>query len=322
MAEATLLDKTFATDVFKGLTAIQKYIPSKYFYDEAGDKLFQDIMHMPEYYLTRCEYEILSFNKEILLSCFTKGADAFRLIELGAGDGLKTKILLRHFSEKGICFDYLPVDISANALNKLLVTIKQQMPAVNSKGLEGDYFDCIDKLARNDGVKNVVLLLGSNIGNYSNEEALRFLKSLNKSLSKGDNVLIGFDLKKDPALILDAYNDKSGITKVFNLNLLNRINKELGADFNIENFKHYPVYDPETGECKSYLLSTKRQQVIIKQLNVAISFRAWEPIYTEVSKKYSIQEINELAEATGFKVRQNFLDCKHYFVDSLWEVNT
>ena len=165
----------------------------------------------------------------------------------------------------------------------------------------------------------MVLFLGSNIGNFTIDEAKTFLSSANKNLNKGDYFLVGVDLKKDPQVILNAYNDRKGITRAFNFNLLTRINNELDANFQLENFEHFPTYDPISGETKSFLISKKDQVVQFNQSDEKIQFKYAEPIFMEVSKKYDIEELEELANSSNFKVVEHFFDCKHYFVNSLWK---
>ena len=307
----------FAKDVAKGLSQRPKRLSSKYFYDEIGDKLFQDIMAMPEYYLTNAEYEIFENHKADILNLFE--GKAFDLIELGAGDGTKTKVLLNHFLEKGADFQYLPIDISDNALLLLENDLRENLPNLKVNPLQGDYFEVLEKLAGESQKPKVVLFLGANIGNFSRQQAVEFLEALHDTLNKGDLLLIGFDLKKDPATILDAYNDKAGITAAFNLNLLRRINRELGADFDLKAFKHWENYDPITGATRSFIVSTKKQKVTIEALDMAFRFEAWEAIDVELSQKYSLGEIDHLAEITGFETKTHFFDQRNYFVDAIWK---
>ena len=165
-----------------------------------------------------------------------------------------------------------------------------------------------------------MFFLGSNIGNFSKKEAIGFLRHVVGFLNTDDFLFIGFDLKKDPETILRAYDDREGITRQFNLNLLRRINNEFDADFDTNSFMHYPVYNPQTGECKSYLVSTRNQFVRLKALNKVIPFAAWETIHTEISQKYDLQDIETFAAASGCEIAGNFLDSKRYFVDSIWRV--
>lgn len=312
-------DKVFAQDVLIGLSRKPKALPSKYFYDERGSQLFQAIMSLPEYYLTDCEYEIFTMQKEKLLSLFQNGAERFDLIEFGAGDGFKTKVLLRHFIEHKADFRYLPIDISITALDELTTDLAQEFPDLQTQGLHGDYVKSLEERSASSDTRKVVLFLGSNIGNFTNKDSKTFFKNLRTTLNKGDLVMIGCDLKKDPEVILKAYNDSQGVTRQFNLNLLERINTELGANFDTMQFEHYASYDPISGEVCSYLISMKEQYVKVDAIDRIILFKQWEPIHTEISRKYTLQHLEELAQSTGFKVADNLFDCKHYFVDTVWE---
>ncbi|MBT8185125.1 MAG: L-histidine N(alpha)-methyltransferase, partial [Eudoraea sp.] len=215
---STTLKSRFAEDVYKGLTDFPKHLSSKYFYDARGDGLFQDIMAMPEYYLTNCEFEIFEQNKEDISRWFSQGGQEFNIIELGAGDGKKTKILLEHLSQKRASFRYMPVDISQNALGKLEASLKAELPDVSVEPLQGTYFEVLEEINALRHTKKVILFLGSNIGNLLHPQAVSFLSSIQKLMIAGDLLFIGFDQKKNPQTILDAYNDPKGITEDFNKN--------------------------------------------------------------------------------------------------------
>ena len=183
----------------------------------------------------------------------------------------------------------------------------------------GDYFNALDDLNKQEKGRKVLLFLGSTIGNFIYKDALRFLKELNQQMNQEDLLLIGFDLKKDPTIILNAYNDQKGITEAFNLNLLERINNELDGNFNLGDFYHYPTYNPNNGEAQSYLISKKEQKIAIKALDQTFHFEEGESIFMEISKKYDTETINKLAEEAGFEVKENFFDQKRYFTNSLWK---
>ncbi|KYG76646.1 L-histidine N(alpha)-methyltransferase [Roseivirga echinicomitans] len=319
MSETTAALSTFAKDIHSGLTSNPKCLSSKYFYDEKGDQLFQAIMGLEEYYLTRCEFEIFDQQKVEILKRFLGTDTSFNLVELGAGDGTKTKVLLNHFVSQGVDFSYSPIDISQHVLDVLSEDLEKSIPKLKVNAIQGDYFDALAKLNENHFQKEVVLFLGSNIGNFSNGSAPKFLKRLGDNLGSGDMLFIGFDLMKDPNVILSAYNDKLGVTKEFNVNLLRRINNELGANFDLEGYEHFPTYNPITGETKSHLVSNKAQEVFIEATGETYSFDAWEAIHMEVSQKYSLKTIHQLAEQAGFKVVKNFTDENEFYVDSLWE---
>ncbi len=318
MKDAIAIDKQFMEDVHQGLSANKKYLHSKYFYDETGDKLFQEIMQLDEYYLTDEEYAIFQNQKKDILKAF---GDDFSLLEFGAGDGFKTKVLLKYFLDNQVEFNYLPIDISQNVLEILESDLKKDLPHLEVDILVGEYFKALKMEELENHASKIVLLLGSNIGNFKNHDELFFLKELRNSLSMGDRVMIGFDLKKDPNVILNAYNDASGVTEKFNLNLLTRINRELGANFNINQFMHYPIYDPITGECRSFLLSKSNQKVTMEANETDYTFKKWEPIFMEISRKYDIETIHSLAKQAGFKIVKNFFSERKYYVDTLWKVD-
>ncbi len=311
------MNKNFAKDVIDGLSATEKHMSSKYFYDTNGSRIFQEIMNMPDYYLTDSEFEILSLQAQQIVEAlaFKK---PFNIIELGAGDGFKTFKLLEYLVKERIAFNYVPIDISQEAIDILSEKLLQRLPDLAIKPQVGDYFEILKKKLKGD-TPNLLLFLGSNIGNYLKDDAIDLLKLFNKVMNSGDKLLIGLDLKKNPITIRNAYDDKDGITKRFNLNLLVRMNREFEADFKLDDFDFYCYYNPETGRVKSYLVSLKKQTIFLKKLNKSIQFEQNELIWTELSKKYSLSEIEKLATISGFKLQKHFLDCKHYFTDSLWE---
>ena len=310
----------FLVDVHSGLSSEQKYLSSKYFYDDTGSKIFQDIMRMPEYYLTDCELEIFNTCKQEILSDFSRNNARFELLELGAGDGLKTKVLLSYFLKKKVDFKYLPIDISKDAVVTLVSELKSELPDLAVDGLIGDYFDLISDIKVNGYSKKIILFLGSNIGNFDEETALSFFKQLKAVLNPQDQVLIGLDMKKNSNIILKAYNDPHGYTAAFNLNLLQRINDELGGNFVISDFKHEEVYDDRTGTAKSYLISLVKQTVYIKELEKSYYFEEGEKVFMEMSQKYDIEMIENMAEKAGFRVLKNYFDSRNYFVNSLWGI--
>lgn len=307
----------FYKDVIEGLQSTPKHLSSKYFYDAVGDKLFQDLMNCDEYYPTNCELEIFTQQTAEICQAMMANGDAFDLIELGAGDAMKSTFLLKYLLEQKADFSYLPIDISENVISYLNVTLPVTLPGLKVTGLNGDYFNMLEKAASISKRRKVVLFLGSNVGNMPVSEAEDFCKQLRNHLSLGDMLLIGIDLKKNPKTILAAYNDKEGITKRFNLNLLQRINRELDADFDVAKFEHYPTYDPETGACRSYLISLEDQQVKIRGKET-ICFAKDEYIYMEISQKYNVIQANQMASGAGFKPLNIFFDSKKWFIDAIW----
>ena len=316
--KSIMLASAFEQEVYEGLTATPKHLSSKYFYDQIGDELFQDIMAMPEYYLTNSEFNILESYKEEITEIFDNG-NPFSLFELGAGDGKKTKILLRHLSEKKINFDYRPIDISQNALDQLENAVAKELPNVEINTLQGTYFETLANIGESNEKRKIILFLGSNIGNLLHPQAISFLKKIQEVLDKDDLIFMGFDLKKNPQTIIDAYNDKAGITAAFNKNILTRINNEMGGDFDLDTFLHWETYNPETGTAKSYLVSKKEQTVTINGLEKEIHFKAWETIHTEISQKYDDDVIAWLANEADLSIENQFTDEKKYYKNYIFK---
>lgn len=317
MSTTTTTDTAFADDIFAGLTAKRKHLSSKYFYDDEGSHIFQQIMNMPEYYPTNCEFEILSQQSEKILSRLNF-SQKFNIVEFGSGDGFKTKQLLKAFLNKAADFTYIPIDISQEANDILQANILKVLPNIDMQPKTGDYFDVLNELSATKA-PNLFLFLGGNLGNYKADEAHALLEKFAKGMKKGDKMVLGLDLKKNPRIIQKAYDDPHGITKAFNMNLLKRMNNELKMDIALDQFDFYCHYNPENGEVNSYLTSLKLQYVYSEVLDTTFTFEKDEMIWTELSKKYSLNEITDLAESLNFKVVKNFLDCRHYFTDSLWE---
>ncbi len=311
-------EHNFSSDVLVGLSRSPKELPSRYFYDEKGSRLFQKITELPEYYLTNCENEILNTQKNTISSLMQ--GQVFNLVELGAGDGRKTSILINHFLNKKLKFNYIPIDISESAMRSLIDFMNKKFPNLTTEGIVAEYFDGVKWLNQLNSNRNLVLFLGSNLGNFNRINANVFLHNLWNSLNSGDYVIIGFDLKKKIDTMLKAYNDSKGITSEFNLNLLQRINQELGGNFDHENFRHYASYDVFTGAMESYLVSLKQQTVFIKEIGQTFAFEAWEPIHTEYSYKYLESDVEKLAADTGFIIQEQLFDSKKYFLDSIWLV--
>lgn len=315
-ATTEITKSTFFRDVIEGLSFLPKYLHCKYFYDQAGDELFQQIMRCPEYYPSNCEMEIFREQHGALANAMLCDLNDFDLVELGAGDAIKTNHLLKYLVKRGIDFTYKPIDISDNIINYLTCTLPFELPGLQIEGLNGDYLEMLKQAAASSERRKVVLFLGSSIGNMDMKDAVDFCAEIRKALSRGDMLLMGMDLRKDPKTILAAYNDKCGITKQFNLNLLTRINNELGADFDIRKFDHFPTYDPRTGACKSFLVSLEAQEVKIGPY--VISFQKDEIIDMEISQKYTLEDTRALAGASGFMPVADFYDKKCWFLDTLW----
>lgn len=303
-------------DVLKGLSASPKRLPSKYFYDDEGSRLFQKIMSLPEYYLTRAEAEILEQHRARIISLVA--TEPFTLVELGAGDGAKTTLLLERLLQEQKRFFYAPIDISAHAIDALVQNLAKRFPTLRVHSIHDDYFRGLKALQTLTRQRTVALFLGSNIGNFTTAAARAFLRRLRRALQTGDWLLIGFDLKKDIPTLIRAYSDTAGITREFNFNLLRRLNRELGATFDLNAFQHYATYNPTLGAMESYLISKTAQTIWIESAGKSIDFDAFEPIHTEYSFKYSERDIENFAADARFESVENFYDSKRQFVDALW----
>ena len=311
--------REFANDVLLGLSERPKHLSSRFFYDERGSELFRQIMDLEEYYPTNCERSIFEAHGATLAERFAN--QQVEVVDLGAGDGVKSFILLAYMANTCAALCYRPIDISEGAMQTLVAAARLALPNLMAEGLVSDYSDGLEWLAQQPtDASRLVLFLGSNIGNFNAAQARAFLRRLWGSLRDGDHLLIGFDLKKDIDLFLNAYNDKFGITAAFNLNLLDRINRELGGHFDCDKFRHFGTYDVFSGAMESYLVSLEEQHIRIDALSHTFHFKAWEPIHTEYSYKYLRSDINSLAETTGFSIEAEWTDDKAWFIDSLWRV--
>lgn len=307
------MNQTFYKDIIEGLSKPLKTMSSKYFYDDAGDKIFQEIMHMDEYYLPKCEVEILNNQTEKIVTSF--GFDSFDIVGLGAGDGSKTKHFLKRITDLNKKVVYYPLDISADVLETNKKNITAHIPTIEVYPIAGDYFETLDRLVHDN--PKIILFLGSTIGNYDNESAEMFMKKIYDMMDERDILMVSFDLKKNPHKVLEAYNDSKGITKRFNLNLLKRINRELNGNFDMEKFDHYANYDPISGTTYSYIFSKIEQTVTIE--NQTINFDANEMIHTEISQKYSLKTIENFKNNIGFKSVEHFLDEEKNYAISLFK---
>lgn len=319
-SKSNIFNSEFARHVAEGLSAPQAFLSSKFIYDERGSKLFQDIMNLEEYYLTRSEFEILSASAKTLHQLFSSDNSVpYELIELGAGDGAKTKLLLAEAMAAGGNFVYRPVDISPEILEELAADLFNRFPGIRVEPIATSYLKALELLSESTDVRRVVLFMGSNIGNFPFEQAKEFCGAIGNTLAAEDFFMLGVDLKKDPRLILAAYDDSKGVTAAFNLNLLHRINRELGGNFDVDAWGFYPLYNPESGEVRSYLYPTREQHVSIPGLSIERTFLPGEVIHSEVSRKYSLAELEQLAQASGCQQAAFLQDSKGYFADVVWK---
>lgn len=308
----------FAEDVLHGLSSMPKQLSSRYFYDDEGSRLFQQIMELPEYYPTRAEFKIFREQKDAICDAFLSDRGGIDIIELGAGDGAKTSVLIEHFLRVGSDITYLPIDISQEANDALEKRFHRNFPTLRISPHTGDYFKVLEDLNSDGSRRKVILFLGSNIGNFQQNSAVDFFRRLRRVMTDDDRLFIGFDMQKDPRVIVAAYDDPQGVTAAFNLNLLTRINRELGGDFDLTKFSHYAQYRPVECAARSFLISREKQTVHISALGRSFDFEQWEAIFMEISQKYTQPMIEELAEKSGFEIETEFVNEDDFYVNSLW----
>lgn len=306
---ASKIEKTFAEEISSSLIGNSKFISPKFFYDKKGSDLFEKICTLSEYYPTRTEIDILK-NLSIELPSYLD--ETFRLVELGSGASVKTKLILDVFASLQDTTEYFPIDIS-EILTESSEQLLKDYDGLHITGIIDTYEGGLEFLKNYDDKKNLIIFLGSSFGNFSPNAGREFLKKINSTMKSGDLFLIGLDLIKDKQILESAYNDSLGVTAQFNLNVLSRINDELDADFNLDNFLHYSIYNKEDQRIEMYLKSLVRQSIIISKSNLLLNLEKNELIHTEYSHKYSLDQIRELLESVGFKINHVWLDDKKYF---------
>jgi L-histidine N-alpha-methyltransferase len=304
----------FAIAVRGGLTALQKSLPSKYLYDDVGSALFEAICNLPEYYLTRAETEVLSSRAQEIVDAVGTPVE---LIELGSGSAVKTRFLIDAAFARQDRLRYRPVDISSSALELSTKALTREYPGIIIDGINADYLNGLARISRNGARKTMALFLGSNVGNFEPDEAQRTLAALRSVLEPGDGLLLGADLKKDRAVLERAYDDPLGVTAAFDLNLLARINRELGGKFDLASFRHEAAYQDSLGRVEMRLISRVRQDVRIDGIGMAIHFEEGESIHTESSYKYDDRTIEILARASAFSIGGKWTDAAGRFADYL-----
>jgi len=303
--------RTMEEEVFAGLKSIPKTISAKYFYDEEGSRLFDRICELPEYYLTRIETSILERHAGAILDRL--GRDLC-VVELGAGACRKGRLLL----ETGNVCNFIPVDISTEYLRAAAVEVARSFPRVSVHAVGMDFIVSLDSLKSffPEVGRRLIFYAGSSVGNFDAPEVRRLLSQFYKLLRKDDALLIGYDLKKDSNLLRQAYNDAEGVTAVFNLNLLVRFNRELGADFDVSAFRHAALYDESLGRVEMHLESLIAQEITIAHEHVF--FDKFERIHTESSYKYSVAEFDAMAAGVGFESVGVWTDPAAHFAVGLY----
>lgn len=294
------------SEIVDGLSAVQKQISPKYFYDERGSQLFDEITRLPEYYLTNTELDIMRDNIDEIVAMVGKQAS---LIEFGSGSSLKTRVLLEHLSELAA---YVPVDISEEHLHASADEIRSEFPHIDILPVVADFtrqFDLPTPMVM--PVRNVVYFPGSTIGNFEHDMAMELLRVMHLEAGKNGALLIGVDLQKDPQIIEDAYNDSAGVTAEFNLNMLEHLNRDYGANFDVNEYTHSANYDEDKGRVVIELVSQTDQ--VVEVADTAFDIADGEAILTEYSHKYTLDGFEAMANAAGFEVEKVWTDTEQLF---------
>ncbi len=301
---------TFARDVAYGLSAPQKWLPPKYFYDERGAQLYEQICTLPEYYPYRTELEILStYAAEIHAEI-----GHLALVEFGSGSATKTRHLLSAYEWAGQPFCYCPVDISREILWDTANRLLQEYSYIEIRAMHTDFTGQPEVIQAFQREKKAVAFFGSSLGNFTPEESVEFLQRTAAMLGPEDVFLLGIDLKKSPTLLLPAYDDAQGVTAAFNLNVLHRINRELGGRFDPRSFEHLALYNEEQGRIEMHLRSRHAQRVPIVKIEQVVSFGKDETIHTESSYKYTVDEVRDLGYQADLVLRRTWFDARRYFL--------
>jgi L-histidine N-alpha-methyltransferase len=306
---ATNIEKSFAEEIAFSLNEDSKFISPKFFYDKKGSNLFESICSVPEYYPTRTEISILKKLEHDLPSYLNENV---RLVELGSGASVKTRLILDVFTKLQAKTEYFPIDIS-EILTESSEQLLKDYPTLNITGIIDTYEGGLEFLQNYDDKQNLIIFLGSSFGNFSPDDGKIFLKKIFSTMKQGDLFLIGLDLVKDKTILESAYDDSQGITAKFNLNVLSRINDELDADFIINNFSHYSIYNENDQRIEMNLKSLIPQSVTIKKSNLSLNLDEGELIHTEYSHKYNPSQIKTLLCDIGFEIKNMWLDDKKYF---------
>jgi dimethylhistidine N-methyltransferase len=305
LERARSVGSLFRSEVIAGLSAEPRRLPCKYFYDERGSSLFEAICHLDEYYLTRTELEIMNRHSARIARAIGIGAT---LVEFGSGSSVKTRLLLDHLVDSAA---YIPLDISRKHLLTSARRLSLRYPKIAVLPICADFTENFDLPRLEKPSRRIVYFPGSTIGNFERKEAVALLNRIAKLCAPDGGALIGIDLQKDVATIEAAYNDAQGITAQFNLNLLMRINRELGGNFDLEQFEHLAFYDQATNRVDIRLVSRSAQCVEIG--SEAFDFCAGDAIHTEYSHKYTIEEFERMANRAGLRLRHCWTDNRRYF---------
>ncbi len=303
-------DSNLADDVRAGLTAALKMLPPKYFYDEIGSELFEQICATPEYYPTRIEHGLL----EDVVDKIVDLSEPKVIVELGSGSSRKTELLLQAVLSVQPTLRYIPIDVSEKALIDAGERLVQRFLPLTVDALLADYEEGLKhERVREQQARKLFVFLGGTIGNFDHDEAVELMSSIRRQMGDDDRFLLGADRVKDHDALHRAYNDERGITAQFNLNVLRVINRELDAAFDLQTFEHHAFYDPELSRIEMHLISKLAQRVPIRALDLTVEFGRRESILTEISRKFTVQGLTQLIEEADLVVERHYEPENRYF---------
>ncbi|MDJ0728649.1 MAG: L-histidine N(alpha)-methyltransferase [Crocosphaera sp.] len=303
------LNNYFGKDIKEGLSQRPKKIPSKYFYDDHGSQLFEQICELPEYYPTRTEASILrQYAAEI-----AEITEICELVELGSGSSTKTRLLLDAYDRQNEVFKYMPIDVSAGILKESATQLKQDYNSLQIEGLVGTYDQALTQLTPTSWPARMIFFLGSSMGNFNEIDCDNFLNKIAQVLENGDYFLLGIDLQKPKSILEEAYNDSQGVTAAFNLNMLAHLNQKFQGNFDLKSFKHQAIYNERKKQIEMYLLSEKEQEISLKNLNWKVNLEKEEKILTEISRKFDVEKTKHQLESKNLKPIKVFSDENNWF---------
>jgi L-histidine Nalpha-methyltransferase len=306
---STTPSETEGADIIHGLTQTPKTLPPRYFYDDRGSALFEQICDLPEYYLTRTETAIFQHCADDLVA----STGACEIIELGSGSSTKTRLLLDAYHRAKLPLHYSPIDVSAGILELSAQQLLQDYPTLRVRGLVGTYELALQQLPSKILPHRMICFIGSTLGNLSPIECEQFLDRLTQALAPGDFFLLGVDLQKEPDILEAAYNDRQGVTAAFNLNILRHLNRRFDGNFDLQQFQHEAIYNPTAGQIEMHLRSTAAQTVTLEKLGFTSTIAENETILSEISRKFDLPHLELLLARKQLPVQKLWTDEHNWF---------
>jgi len=309
LTDTTIEANEDGADVATGLTTQPKSLPPKYFYDNRGSNLFEQITTLPEYYLTRTETAILKSHADDIAHI----VGPCELLELGSGSSTKTRYLLNAFRQAGYSLRYIPIDVSSGMLEATAQQLLIEYPSLVVHGVVGTYDAALSHPLPTYPYPRLIAFIGSTLGNLAPTECQALLTQISATLQPGDYFLLGVDLEKDPTILELAYNDSQGVTAAFNLNMLNHLNWRFQGNFQLQQFQHRAIYNPANSQIEIYIDSLQAQTVTLRRLKLVVDFAQDEPLLSEISRKFKLSTLAQELAAVNLPVQEVFTDENHWF---------